>query len=100
MGDFSKKTWNETEDIYIKIINHPFNVEIANGTLPINKFTYYLEQDSLYLNDYYRCLSIISAKLSTQLALEFLKQAITCIELENYLHQYLDNIRSLTLKIR
>ncbi len=52
--------------IYIEAMkNHPFNVELSNGTLPEDKFKFYIEQDSLYVPEYARALSIIASKAST-----------------------------------
>lgn len=89
MEKFSKTTWLEAESIYVKIINHPFNIELSQGSLCNNKFAYYIEQDTLYLNDYYRALSVIASKLPTKFGLQFLKHATTCIEVENSLHKHL-----------
>jgi thiaminase/transcriptional activator TenA len=41
---------------------HPFITELAAGTLPIDKFRFFLEQDNLYLLDYARCLAMGAAK--------------------------------------
>jgi thiaminase (transcriptional activator TenA) len=41
---------------------HPFITELAAGTLPIDKFRFFLEQDNFYLQDYARCLAMGAAK--------------------------------------
>jgi thiaminase (transcriptional activator TenA) len=41
---------------------HPFITELAAGTLPMDKFRFFLEQDNLYLQDYARCLAMGAAK--------------------------------------
>lgn len=46
-----------------KIIQHPFNQELANATLPPEKFIFYLRQDALYLADFSRALKITANRL-------------------------------------
>lgn len=54
--------WSGSADIYEKIINHPFIVEMINGTLSEEKFKFYIAQDSMYLKDYSRALSFLAAR--------------------------------------
>lgn len=44
----------ENNDIWQQYLNHPFVVEMANGTLDIEKYRYYLIQDTLYLKEFGR----------------------------------------------
>jgi hypothetical protein len=37
---------------------HPFITELAEGTLPLDKFRFFLEQDDFYLEEYSRCLAL------------------------------------------
>jgi thiaminase/transcriptional activator TenA len=57
---FTEKLWKNTCAIYEAIVNHPFNRELAEGTLSIERFVFYLQQDSLYLVDFCRALSILA----------------------------------------
>jgi thiaminase/transcriptional activator TenA len=41
---------------------HPFLREMAAGTLPLDAFRFYLEQDTFYLGEYARCMAIGAAK--------------------------------------
>jgi thiaminase/transcriptional activator TenA len=41
---------------------HPFITELAEGTLPLDKFRFFLEQDDFYLEEYKRCLALGAAK--------------------------------------
>ena len=59
---FTQNLWEQVKPIYKKILEHPFIKELGTGTLDINIFKYYIEQDSLYLVDYARALSVLSAK--------------------------------------
>ena len=62
---FSEEAWGSIEPIYQQILKHPFNRELANGTLAIDKFQFYLKQDSLYLIDFARALAICASKAPT-----------------------------------
>lgn len=61
---FSDLAWQANQDIYTQIVHHPFNQELLNGSLDSNIFSYYIEQDSIYLKDYAKTLAAIAAKLS------------------------------------
>jgi thiaminase (transcriptional activator TenA) len=37
---------------------HPFLRELAEGTLPLDRFRFFIEQDDFYLEDYARCLAM------------------------------------------
>lgn len=49
-------------DIWDRLHAHPFLRELADGTLPLEKFRYFLEQDNFFLVDYGRCLALGAAK--------------------------------------
>jgi len=49
---------NEAAPIWDSYLVHPFITGIADGTLPIEKFRYYLIQDYLYLFDYSRVFAL------------------------------------------
>ncbi|KAI7904434.1 Phosphomethylpyrimidine kinase-domain-containing protein [Cokeromyces recurvatus] len=51
--------------LWSDFIDHPFVRGIADGTLPIESFTYYLKQDYLYLQHYARAASLAAYKSST-----------------------------------
>ncbi|STX51078.1 Thiaminase-2 [Legionella busanensis] len=74
-------------EIQIKIHHHPFNIQLAEGTLPQDIFIYYLIQDALYLADYSRALAMTAARLPhnhhTQQFIEF---ALGAIKAERELH--------------
>jgi len=59
---FSDHLWRQTLPIYHEIINHPFNRELANGTLSRLKFNFYMEQDSYYLIEFAKALATIAGK--------------------------------------
>jgi thiaminase (transcriptional activator TenA) len=49
-------------DVWDALHGHPFIQELAEGTLPLEKFRFFVEQDDLFLEDYARCLAIGVAK--------------------------------------
>ena len=51
----SIETWN-------KILNHSFITEISMDVLPLDKFTFYLKQDSIFLKEFCNFLQIAKQK--------------------------------------
>ncbi|RDV14561.1 thiaminase II [Pontibacter diazotrophicus] len=65
----------------------PFIEELINGTLDQEKFKFYIAQDSLYLADFGRALSLVAARAhTTDHALEFMRFAEGAIVVEHALH--------------
>jgi len=81
---WSTKTWHAIEPIYAAIQQMPFIETLRTGTLEIDKFQYYLKQDSLYLEVFSRVLSDISTRLThpddAELFMGFSKGAIAAEE--------------------
>jgi hypothetical protein len=50
-------------DVMPKIYQHPFNQELAQGTLALEKFIFYLNQDALYLADFSKTLALTATRL-------------------------------------
>lgn len=50
---------------------HPFITELAEGTLPLDKFRFFLEQDDFYLEEYARCLAMGAAKSRSERELRY-----------------------------
>ena len=85
---FSTHLWESTKEIYDKIISLPFNRELMKGTLSMDRFIFYIRQDSLYLIDYCRVLSVIASKLDNpERMLRFLKFAEDSILVEKAMHE-------------
>ena len=86
---FSKSAWTAIEPIYRSILEHPFNRELAEGTLAKEKFQFYMKQDSLYLVDFARALAIAASRATTPddlvLLVDFSKGAIIA---ERELHEF------------
>ncbi len=84
----TQQWWQQNEPLYQKILKHPFNQQLASGTLASVTFTYYLQQDALYLADFARALSLLSAKAVEPVqTLAFARFAEGAIVVEQALHQ-------------
>ena len=46
---FSDRLWQAASSISASISKHPFLLELQDGTLPVEKFRFYIKQDYLYL---------------------------------------------------
>ena len=88
MKHFTDELWQHIQPIYQNILSHNFIKELCYGNLPRSTFSYYLQQDALYLNDYARALAITATKADSRThflnCLEFAKGAVTA---EHSLHQ-------------
>lgn len=87
MPTFSEQAWTETGGLYRRILDLPFNRELAAGALSQERFRFYMIQDALYLAQYARALSVASAKAPDMEAIQFFaKSAETAIVVERALH--------------
>ncbi|RLV56904.1 thiaminase II [Aeromicrobium phragmitis] len=62
---FSSEAWDAAHDGFDRIIEHPFLVGLADGTLPWPVFERYLCDDAHYLDRYARVLALLAAKAPT-----------------------------------
>jgi thiaminase/transcriptional activator TenA len=68
---FSEQLRTSSDRIWQGLHAHPFITELAAGTLPIDKFRFFIEQDNLYLVDYARCLAMGAAKSRDEVELRY-----------------------------
>lgn len=85
---FSAVLRREADPIWRKIFDHPFLKELQEGTLPLEKFRYYLEQDYLYLEGFARAVALALSKAPTSRDLELLSRRLIT-PIERPLHQKL-----------
>ncbi|MEZ0290377.1 MAG: thiaminase II [Sulfolobales archaeon] len=75
-------------DLWYKVLDHPFVVELYDGTLDLYKFIYYIKQDYNYLVALVKTFSIIAAKApdlnKARVALDLAYGTVTG-ELKNYI---------------
>ena len=58
----SERIYARAEKIWPRYLRHPFVTQMADGTLPPEKFRYYMLQDYLYLRDYVKIFAAITQK--------------------------------------
>ena len=54
---FSQELREQADDLWLSLQRHPFVVEMASGELPLDKFSFYIDQNLLYLPDYARAIA-------------------------------------------
>ena len=58
----SERIYERAKALWPRYLTHPFVTEMADGTLPREKFRYYMVQDYLYLRDYVKIFAAILQK--------------------------------------
>jgi thiaminase (transcriptional activator TenA) len=84
---FRARMWTAMEDVFGRILGHPFLAGLTDGSLPRPAFAHYVIQDAHYLVDYARALALVGAKAPDAQALAmFAGHARGAIEVERSLH--------------
>lgn len=84
---FSDKLRRQADSIWRAIYSHPFLSELHAGTLPLDRFTYFILQDYLYLLDFAQVLCLGGAKSPSLKTLEiFTRHALIAVEVERSFH--------------
>jgi thiaminase/transcriptional activator TenA len=84
---FSDELWQASEDTYRAILDHPFLLGLADGTLPRAAFRHFVVQDSHYLRDYARALAVCAAKAPTEADVRaFADDAVGALAAEQEMH--------------
>lgn len=84
---WTEHTWQQAEEIFNRIIIHPFNQELMNGTLTQDRFQFYIQQDAIYLGDFSKALSLIAARcFNNPYTLDFIRFAEGAVVVEKALH--------------
>jgi thiaminase (transcriptional activator TenA) len=85
---FTESLWQDISPIYGAILAHPFIHELATGDLARERFVFYMQQDSLYLQDFSRALAIAGARLPNAQDMEsYLGFASGALTVERALHE-------------
>ena len=92
---FSATLRTEADPIWRRIFENPFLREVEQGTLPLEKFRFYLAQDYLYLEGFGRAVALALAKApdSRNLA-ELSRRMVTPVE--RPLHRKLMGLAGIT----
>jgi thiaminase (transcriptional activator TenA) len=84
---FSVQLKKRSASIWKAIENHPFLRELHAGTLPMERFTYFILQDYVYLLDFAQVLCYGGAKSPDLETLElFCRHAMGAVEVERIFH--------------
>jgi len=84
---WTAESWERIAPLYQKIISHPFNQELMEGSLSLNRFTYYIGQDAHYLMEFGRALAIIAGRMENpNHMLAFSRFATGAVVVERALH--------------
>lgn len=70
----SERILKGSRDIWDGFYSHPFVTGIADGTLPVEKFQYFMIQDYLYLYEYTRVFLIGAAKAKDPEVMRFFSE--------------------------
>jgi len=85
---WSENAWNEIEEIYTSITEMPFNQELMSGTLSLERFRFYIQQDGVYLAAFSRALALIAARcFNNAYTLDFIRFAEGAVVVERSLHE-------------
>lgn len=84
--NWTELTWQKSDAIYKRIVEMPFIQGLIDGTLPLEKFKFYIQQDSNYLEYFGRALSLIAARAPDEYVLDYIRFAEGAIVVENALH--------------
>ena len=88
MTGFSNEAWAHTVKLQQAVLVHPFNEELANGSLPREQFQFYLAQDSRYLIGFGRALAVAAARAPEPDDLTFFSRAAReAVVVERALHE-------------
>jgi thiaminase/transcriptional activator TenA len=89
-GVFTEELWEAASPVYQAILEHPFLAGLRAGTLPPDRFRFFLEQDRLFLDSYARSLTLMAARApSAEAILLFSRDCAGAIEAERELEEQL-----------
>ncbi len=85
---FTTELWNHIRSIYAATLNHPFLRGLSDGTLPRERFEFYLLQDGSYLRAFAQALSVLAAKAPREdWAITLNEHAAAALKVERQLHE-------------
>lgn len=84
---YRTQLWAAMQDVYGRILEHPFVTGLTDGSLPRDAFAHYVVQDAHYLVDYARALALAAARAPDEEAIAmFASHAQGALEVERALH--------------
>ncbi|MDX2149149.1 MAG: thiaminase II [Bryobacteraceae bacterium] len=87
-ADFTAQLWADIAPVYAETLKHPFLTGLTDGTLPRDRFQFYLVQDGQYLRAFGQALNRLAAKAPREeWSLTLAQHAIDAIRAERELHE-------------
>src|SRR5436853_956037 len=85
---FTAALWTAMTPIYGAILRHPFLAGLTDGSLPRERFRFYVVQDALYLREFARALSLAAARApEDDWIVMFNEHAAGALRVERALHE-------------
>jgi thiaminase (transcriptional activator TenA) len=87
-SSFTDELWREAAPVFAKTMEHPFLRGVENGTLPREKFRFYMRQDALYLGHFGALLKTLAGRTPRKdYQAFFTKGSQNTINVEQQLHK-------------
>ncbi|HEX6511752.1 MAG TPA: thiaminase II [Chloroflexota bacterium] len=85
---FTDELWDSVRPVFAAILAHPFVRGLADGSLPEDRFRFYVGQDALYLRGFARSLALAAARSPADTWCElFCEHARGALVVERALHE-------------
>ena len=86
--NWTDHAWQSIQPLFQEILEMPFIQELKDGTLPLEKFQFYMLQDAKYLEHYGRALAALGSKaMDNKMALDFFDFGKNALVVESALHE-------------
>ncbi len=86
--NWTDHAWQSIQPLFQEILEMPFIQELKDGTLPLEKFQFYMLQDAKYLEHYGRALAALGSKApDNKMALDFFEFGKNALVVESALHE-------------
>ncbi|MFD1165392.1 thiaminase II [Sphingobacterium daejeonense] len=86
--NWTDHAWQSIQPLFQEILEMPFIQELKEGTLPLEKFQFYMLQDAKYLEHYGRALAALGSKaMNNKMALDFFEFGKNALVVESALHE-------------
>lgn len=86
--EFTNELWREIAPVYGQTLKHPFLKGLTDGSLPRERFQFYLVQDGLYLRRFSQALAVLASKAPDERwSMTLARHATEAIQAERELHE-------------
>lgn len=84
---FTASLWAAIGPIFGAILKHPFVTGLTDGSLPRDRFAFYITQDALYLREFARALAALAAIAPDDAVALLIRHAADALKEEQALHE-------------